>query len=82
MLQNIFITTSGEINGCLRTVAKSSNGKLDFDGNKVYELFAYQQFAGRFYADSLDFIQNRLKWNGSMFVLDDQDFAVFDSQGV
>ncbi|WP_226679437.1 hypothetical protein [Mesobacillus jeotgali] len=32
------------------------------------------------HADSLGFIQNRLKWNGSMFVLDYQDLAIFGSQ--
>lgn len=55
---------------------------IDFDGNQVFELLAYQQIAGRYHADSLGFIQNRLKWNGSMFVLDYQDLAVFGSQGM
>ncbi len=52
----------------------------DFDSNKLYELFAYQQIAGRYHADSLGYIQNRLKWNGNMFTLDYQDLAIFGSQ--
>lgn len=55
---------------------------IDFDSNKIYELLAYQKISGRYHADSLGFIQNRLKWNGSMFVLDYQDLAIFGSQGV
>lgn len=55
---------------------------IDFDANKIFELLAYQQIAGRYHADSLGFIQNRLKWNGSMFVLDYQDLAIFGSQSM
>jgi hypothetical protein len=53
---------------------------MDFEFDKVYELFAYQQIAGRYHADSLGYIQNRLKWNGNMFILDYQDLAIFGSQ--
>jgi hypothetical protein len=52
---------------------------IDFDYNKVYELLAYQQIAGRYHADSLGVVQNRLKWNGSMFILDRQEVAIFGS---
>lgn len=51
----------------------------DHDLNKLYELIAYQQIAGRYHADSLGFIQNRLKWNGSTFTLDYQDLAIYGS---
>lgn len=54
---------------------------MDFEFDKVYGLFAYQQIAGRYHADSLGYIQNRLKWNGNMFILDYQDLAIFGSQG-
>jgi hypothetical protein len=53
---------------------------IDFDSNKIYELLVYQKIAGRYHADSLGFIQNRLKWNGSMFVLDYQDLAIYGTQ--
>ncbi|NKE08116.1 VCBS repeat-containing protein [Mesobacillus selenatarsenatis] len=53
---------------------------IDFDSNKIYELLAYQKISGRYHADSLGFIQNRLKWNGSRFVLDYQDLAIFGSR--
>lgn len=54
---------------------------MDFEFDKIYELFAYQQISGRYHADSLGYIQNRLKWNGNMFILDYQDLAIFGSQG-
>lgn len=53
---------------------------IDFDSNKTYELLAYQKISGRYHADSLGFMQNRLKWNGTRFVLDYQDLAIFGSQ--
>ncbi|MGI8316988.1 VCBS repeat-containing protein [Halobacillus mangrovi] len=53
---------------------------VDFDANKLYELLVYQQIAGKYHADSLGYIQNRLKWNGYMFALDYQDLAIFGSQ--
>lgn len=51
----------------------------DHDLNKLYELIAYQQIAGRYHADSLGLIQNRLKWNGTTFTLDYQDLAIYGS---
>lgn len=54
---------------------------VDFDSNKVYELLAFQKIAGRYNADSLGYVQNILKWNNNMFILDTQYVAVFGSQG-
>ncbi|TLS35310.1 VCBS repeat-containing protein [Pseudalkalibacillus caeni] len=54
---------------------------IDLDSNKVYELLAFQQIAGRYHADSLGYIQNRLKWSGYSFILDYQDLAIFGSLG-
>lgn len=53
---------------------------IDFDLNHVYELLAYQQIAGRYHADSLGYVQNRLKWQNNRFVLDLQNVAIFGSQ--
>ncbi len=53
---------------------------IDFAFDDVYDLIAYQQIAGTYHADSLGTIQNRLKWNGYMFILDYQDLAIFGSQ--
>ena len=53
---------------------------VDFDSNKVYELLAYQKIAGRYNADSLGYILNTLKWEESMFVLDNQNVAIFGSE--
>ncbi len=50
---------------------------VDFDSNGVYELLAYQKIAGRYNADSLGYILNTLKWNDNMFVLDNQNVAIF-----
>jgi len=53
---------------------------VDFDSNKVYELLAYQKIAGRYNADALGYILNTLKWEDNMFVLDNQNVAIFGSQ--
>jgi len=53
---------------------------VDFDSNKVYELLAYQKIAGRYNADSLGYISNTLKWRDNMFILDNQNVAIFGSQ--
>ncbi|MFD1021077.1 VCBS repeat-containing protein [Thalassobacillus hwangdonensis] len=53
---------------------------FDFSGDNVYGLWAFQQIAGRYHADSLGYIQNRLKWDGTSFALDYQDLAIFGSQ--
>ncbi|QTD43209.1 VCBS repeat-containing protein [Sporosarcina sp. Te-1] len=52
---------------------------IDFDGNGVYELYAFQKIAGRYHADGLGYIQNTLKWNGQQFVLQDQTLAIYGS---
>lgn len=54
---------------------------IDFAFDDLYDLIAYQQIAGKYHADTLGTIQNRLKWNGYMFILDYQDLAIFGSQG-
>ena len=53
---------------------------VDFDSNRVYELLAYQKIAGRYNADSLGYVLNTLKWKESMFVLDNQNVAIFGSE--
>ena len=53
---------------------------VDFDSNGVYELLAYQKIAGRYNADSLGYILNTLKWKDNMFVLDNQNVAIFGSE--
>jgi len=54
---------------------------VDFDLNNVYELLAYQQIAGRYHADSLGYVLNSLKWEKNMFILYNQNVAIFGSQG-
>jgi hypothetical protein len=49
---------------------------VDFDSNKVYELFAYQKIAGRYNADSLGFVLNTLGWLDNRFVLQNQYVAI------
>lgn len=53
---------------------------IDFDSDKIYELFAVQRIAGRYNADGLGFVQNTLKWNGDMFDLVRQEIAVFGTE--
>lgn len=53
---------------------------IDFDSNGVYELLAYQKIAGRYNADSIGYVQNTLKWNGTGFILSNQDVAIFGMQ--
>lgn len=50
---------------------------VDFGFDGVYYLLAYQQIAGSYHADTVGTMQNRLKWNGYMFVLDYQDLAIY-----
>ncbi|UCZ54075.1 VCBS repeat-containing protein [Bacillus shivajii] len=40
-------------------------------------LIAYQQIAGRFHADIVGTVQNRLKWNGNRFILDYQEVGIY-----
>ena len=51
-----------------------------YDSNRIYNLLAYQQIAGRYHADSLGYVQNTLKWNNYGFILDHQEVAIFGSQ--
>jgi hypothetical protein len=53
---------------------------VDFNYNKIYELLAYQQIAGRYHADTVGYVQNVLKWKSNMFVLDRQEVAIFGMQ--
>ncbi len=52
---------------------------VDFDGNQVYELLAYQKIAGRYNADALGYILNTLVWRGNAFLLGNQNVAIFGS---
>lgn len=54
---------------------------VDFHSNKVYELLAFQKIAGRYNADSLGYFLNTLKWKNNSFVLDNQNVAIWGSQG-
>ncbi|WP_082235161.1 spore coat protein [Halobacillus massiliensis] len=42
---------------------------IDFNGDGVYELFAFQRIAGRYNADGLGVVQTPLTWNGKEFVI-------------
>jgi len=42
-----------------------------------YELLAFQKIAGRYNADSLGYIENFLKWDGSRFSLTNQYVGIF-----
>lgn len=53
---------------------------IDFDSNGVYELLAYQKIAGRYNADAIGYVQNTLKWNGTVFILSNQNVAIFGTQ--
>ncbi|MFA9422356.1 MAG: VCBS repeat-containing protein, partial [Sedimentibacter sp.] len=54
---------------------------VDFNSDGVYELLAYEKIAGRYNADSLGYVLNTLKWNNKKFVLDNQNVAIWGSQG-
>jgi hypothetical protein len=53
---------------------------VDFNANKVYSLLAYQKIAGRYNADSLGYVMNTLEWKDNIFVLNNQNVAIFGSQ--
>lgn len=53
---------------------------VDFDSNGVYELLAYEKIAGRYNADGLGYVLNTLKWRNSVFVLDNQNVAIWGTQ--
>ncbi|OEH86410.1 spore coat protein [Desulfuribacillus stibiiarsenatis] len=55
---------------------------VDFDGNGVYELLAYQRIAGRYNADSLGYVLNTLHWKNDRFALEQQNVAIFGSQNI
>jgi len=50
---------------------------VDFDSNNIYELLAYQKIAGRYNADALGYVLNTLKWKDNIFVLNNQNVAIF-----
>ncbi|GEN53624.1 VCBS repeat-containing protein [Halobacillus faecis] len=51
---------------------------IDFDGDGVYELFAFQRIIGQYNADGLGLVQTPLTWKGNGFVpfFDNQYVAV------
>ena len=49
---------------------------VDFDGDGVYSLLAYQEAAGLSNADTLGYILNTLEWFGDQFVLTGQLFGL------
>lgn len=53
---------------------------VDFDGNGVYELLAYQRIAGRYNADSLGYVETTLKWDKNQFAQLQQVVSVFGAQ--
>ena len=50
---------------------------VDIDRNGVYEIRAYQQLSGLYHADSLGYIVNTLRWDGSKFAIFMQWLAIF-----
>jgi hypothetical protein len=55
---------------------------VDFDSNGVYELLAYEKIAGRYNADALGYVLNTLKWRNNMFVLDNQNVAIWGTHNL
>jgi hypothetical protein len=53
---------------------------VDFNGDEVYELLAYQKIAGRYNADALGYILNTLKWSGDNFTLVSQNVAIWGTE--
>lgn len=84
--ENDYLNEIYDANGKLKTPISgwvdpiSGLYPIDFVFDNQYDLIAYQQVAGKYHADSLGIIQNRLKWNGYMFILDFQDLAICGSQ--
>jgi len=50
---------------------------VDIDRNGVYEIRAYQQLSGLYHADSLGYMVNTLRWDGSKFAILMQWLAIF-----
>lgn len=53
---------------------------VDFNGDGVYELLAYQKIAGRYNADALGYILNTLKWSEDSFELGPQNVAILGTE--
>ena len=54
---------------------------VDFNGDKKYELFLFQEVSGRYHADALGYMQNILKWQTGVFTQENQYLAIFGSDG-
>ena len=50
---------------------------VDFDGDRIYELLAFQEISGRYHADGLGYFQNILEWKNGGFTLGSQTVAIF-----
>lgn len=50
---------------------------VDIDRDGVYEIQAYQQISGLYHADSLGYIINTLRWDGSKFAILNQWLAMY-----
>lgn len=50
---------------------------VDIDRNGVYEIQSYQQLSGLYHADSLGYVVNTLRWDGSKFAILQQWLAIF-----
>lgn len=44
--------------------------------NGKYDLLAMQQIAGRYYADSLGYVENLIQWTGRTFEIIRQNVAI------
>lgn len=49
---------------------------IDFNGDQVYDLLAYQKIAGMYNADALGYVQNTLTWDKNQFGLSNQQVAI------
>lgn len=50
---------------------------VDFDGDGVYELMAFQGVSGLYHADRFGYVQNILKWQNNGWTLQNQWFAIY-----
>lgn len=50
---------------------------IDFDRDGTYEILAMQKISGRYHADGLGYVENILKWNGKVFIVDRQMVSIF-----
>lgn len=53
---------------------------VDFDGDGVYDLLAYQRISGRYHADSLGYVLTYLRWARQGFSPYDRQVAVFGNK--